>query len=62
MQFLIIMLSYLEEINKMKKEYIQPEILIENIRLDDVIAVSKFGDDFAGDNVFTFDDIFNDVY
>lgn len=62
MQFLIIMLSYLEEINKMKKEYIQPEILIENIRLDDVIAVSKFGDDFVGDNVFTFDDIFNDVY
>ena len=62
MQFLIIMLSYLEEINKMKKEYIQPEILIENIRLDDVIAVSKFGDDFVGDNPFTFDDIFNDVY
>ena len=46
----------------MKKEYIQPEILIENIRLDDVIAVSKFGDDFVGDNAFTFDDIFNDVY
>lgn len=46
----------------MKKEYIQPEILIENIRLDDVIAVSKFGDDFVGDNPFTFDDIFNDVY
>ncbi len=62
MQFLIIMLSYLEEINKMKKEYIKPEILIENIRLDDVIAVSKFGDDFVGDNAFTFDDIFNDVY
>ena len=62
MQFLIIMLNYLEEINKMKKEYIKPEILIENIRLDDVIAVSKFGDDFVGDNVFNFDDIFNDVY
>lgn len=43
----------------MKKNYIVPEIIVEEIALDDVIAASKVGTNQAGDLVFDFEDIFN---
>lgn len=42
----------------MKKNYIVPEILVEEITLDDVIASSSVGGNQAGDFGLDFEDIF----
>ena len=42
----------------MKKNYIVPEILVEEIALDDVIASSSVGGDRAGDFGLTYEEIF----
>lgn len=42
----------------MKKNYIVPEILVEEVSLDDVIASSSVGGNQAGDFGLDFEDIF----